>query len=157
MGYWKNSKEILGGKKVSFLPKKFQLLWSKLDVNTKGTMTIKIYYHQKCTTCKRALKFLDDRGLDYERVVITEKAPSIAELKKALLSVKEIRKLFNTSGMEYRNRKLKDKVSEMTEDEAFELLNGNGMLVKRPFLIHDKGVFVGFKESEWNTTLCRSE
>ncbi len=116
-------------------------------------MSVKVYYHQKCTTCKKALKFLDDNGVDYNGVVITEKAPSVAELKKALRSVEKLRKLFNTSGMEYRNRNLKDKIPEMSEKEAFDLLSNNGMLVKRPFLISPKGVLVGFKQTEWEELL----
>lgn len=116
-------------------------------------MTIKVYYHKKCTTCKKALKFLDDRGIDYQGVVITDKAPSTSELKKALKSLHEIRKLFNTSGMEYRSKNLKDKISSMSEDEALDMLSNNGMLVKRPFLIHPKGVLVGFKEADWQAQL----
>lgn len=112
-------------------------------------MSVKVYYHKKCTTCKKALKFLEDNGVDYKGFVITEKAPSVAELKKALASVGALRKLFNTSGMEYRSRNLKDKIPNMSDEEAFDMLSSNGMLVKRPFLITPKGVLVGFKQAEW--------
>lgn len=119
-------------------------------------MTIKVYHHKKCTTCKKALKFLEDNNIEYKSVVITEQAPSIKELKQALKSLNNMRKLFNTSGMEYRSRNLKEKIPTMNENEALEILNGNGMLVKRPFLITNDTVLVGFKETEWEETLLNS-
>lgn len=112
-------------------------------------MNIFINY-AKCGTCKNAKKFLESRGIDFQDRQIVENNPTAEELKKYLkLSGQPVKKFFNTSGILYREMNLKDKVATGTEDELLEILASNGMLVKRPLLISEKGVLIGFKEQEW--------
>lgn len=107
-----------------------------------------------CTTCKKAKKWLDDHQISYEDRHIKEQNPSLDELKawreKSGLPLK---KFFNTSGLLYKSMNLKDKLPEMTEEEQYALLSTDGMLVKRPIIVHNDFVLVGFKESEWNEKL----
>jgi arsenate reductase len=106
--------------------------------------------YSKCTTCQKAKKWLDDRGARYEIRDIKEKKPSYNELKAWLpASGLPVRKIFNTSGLLYKSLNLKDKLSSMNEEECLKLLETDGMLVKRPLLIGDGVVLVGFKEAEW--------
>lgn len=111
-------------------------------------------HYSKCSTCKKAKKWLDDRGFDYTERHIVEENPTAKELKawheKSGLPLK---RFFNTSGMRYRELGLKDKLKDMSEDEQYELLATDGMLVKRPLLVYDDGVLVGFKEKEWEEKL----
>lgn len=115
---------------------------------------MKVYSYKKCSTCQKALKFLDKKGVEVSVVDITEKPPTKTELKKMLKSYDgEIKKLFNTSGMVYREKNIKEKLPKMSNDEAIDLLSSNGKLIKRPFLLKgDQGV-VGFKEDQWNSLL----
>lgn len=110
--------------------------------------------YPKCTTCQRAKKWLEDHDLEFDLRDIKEDNPSVEELKawheKSNLPLK---RFFNTSGMAYRAQKLKDKLPEMTEAEQYELLATDGMLVKRPILVTDELVLVGFKEAEWEKAL----
>src|SRR4051812_29709769 len=111
--------------------------------------SIKIYEYDKCSTCKKALKFLDQKKIKYERVAITESPPSVAELKKMLGFLKgDLKKLFNTSGVLYREMGLSSKMETMPVDEAIRLLSKNGKLIKRPFIISDSVGLVGFNETE---------
>lgn len=107
-----------------------------------------------CSTCKRAEKFLRDNGIDFTARNIKEEKPGFEELKmfheKSNLPLK---KFFNTSGMVYRSLGLKDKISEMSEDEMLHLLASDGMLVKRPLLVLEDEVLVGFKEEDWRGKL----
>ncbi|MCB1179305.1 MAG: arsenate reductase family protein [Leptospiraceae bacterium] len=112
-------------------------------------MKLKVYEYNRCNTCRNALKYLDSKKVDYQKVPIRETPPSKAELKKMLGYVGEIKKLFNTSGGDYKELKIKDKIKTMTKDEAFELLSSNGNLVKRPFVLGKDFGMVGFKEEEW--------
>ena len=106
--------------------------------------------YPKCTTCKKALKYLKDHGIEIEERHIVENNPTAEELKKWLdKSGLPIKKFFNTSGVLYKEMQLKDKVGQMTEEEAIALLSTNGMLVKRPLLITEDQVLVGFKEAEY--------
>lgn len=106
--------------------------------------------YDRCTTCKKAQKWLDDKGVEYEVRPIKEKNPTEIELAKWVKkSGKEVRKFFNTSGQLYREMGLSAKIKDMSEQEMIELLSTDGMLVKRPLLITDNDVLVGFKESEW--------
>ncbi len=111
-------------------------------------------HYPKCSTCKKAKKWIDDRGLDYTDRHIVEENPTAKELKawheKSGLPLK---RFFNTSGMRYREHGLKDKLKDMSEEEQYELLATDGMLVKRPLLVYDDGVLVGFKEKEWEEAL----
>lgn len=110
--------------------------------------------YPKCSTCKKAQKWLDDNGIEYETRDIKENNPTYDELKewhgKSNLPLK---KFFNTSGLLYRSMNLKDKLVDMSEEEQLELLATDGMLVKRPIIITDNTVLVGFKEKEWENVL----
>lgn len=118
-------------------------------------MTLTIYIHPRCSTCKKALKFLEQENVPYESVSIIEHPPSVNELKEMLFVYQgEIKKLFNTSGDEYRRLELKDRLPSMSADEALLLLSGNGMLIKRPFLVMPNGKgLAGFKEEEWRKAI----
>lgn len=109
-----------------------------------------IYIYGNCSTCRDALRWLDARGISYETKAIRETPPSPAELKSMLAARGgDLRKLFNTSGMDYRELGLKDQLPKMREAEAFALMGGNGNLVKRPFALGDGKALVGFKPAEW--------
>ena len=113
-------------------------------------MPQKIYEYPKCSTCRKALKWLDAKGIEYTKIDITEKPPTKTELKKMLAHYDgEIRRLFNTSGIQYRELKIKDKLPKMSAAEAIDLLSSNGKLVKRPFVLTKDAGAVGFKEDEW--------
>lgn len=114
---------------------------------------MKVYEHPKCSTCKKAREYLKKKGISPEYVDITRAAPSREELKRAFALNGKVKTLFNTSGMLYRELKLKERLELMTDDEALDILSKQGMLVKRPFLITEKGILVGFKEKEWESTL----
>lgn len=110
--------------------------------------------YPKCTTCKRAKKWLDEHQVSYEERHIVEDNPKAEELKKWIAkSGLPIKHFFNTSGMKYRDLGLKDRLPEMTEEEQIELLATDGMLVKRPLVIGDDFVLVGFKEEQWGNTI----
>ena len=112
---------------------------------------MKFICYPKCTTCKKAQNWLDSKGADYTLRDIKTDNPSYEELKewyeKSGLSLK---KFFNTSGMIYRSMNLKDKLDEMTDEEKLRLLAEDGILVKRPILLTEDRVLLGFKESEWS-------
>ena len=112
---------------------------------------IKVYCYSKCSTCKKALKWLDDKGVKYQLIDIKEEHPDEKTLrslhKKSGLPLK---RFFNTSGMLYRELELSKKLPDMSEDEQFKLLASDGMLVKRPLLITKDRVLTGFKEKEWD-------
>lgn len=117
-------------------------------------MSILFIEYPKCTTCKKAKKWLDDQGIAYEDRHIKEQNPTAEELanwyQKSGLPIK---RFVNTSGMLYREMNLKDKLPTMTEEEILELLATDGMLVKRPLVIGDDVVLTGFKEAEWTEKL----
>lgn len=112
---------------------------------------MKLYQYPKCSTCRKAIKFLNEQGIEIKSIDITEKPPAKTELKAMLASYAgDIRKLFNTSGVQYRELKMKDKLPSMSAKEAIDLLAGNGKLIKRPFLLNaDKQGIVGFKDADW--------
>lgn len=106
--------------------------------------------YPKCSTCQKALKWLDDKGLEYTQRDIKTQNPTFEELKGWYgMSGMPLRKFFNTSGLLYKSMALKDKLPAMSEDEMLELLSTDGMLVKRPLLIGEGFVLVGFKEAQW--------
>jgi len=106
--------------------------------------------YSKCTTCQKAKKWLDDNKIKYTERPIKEKNPSLKELKAwHKLSGLPLKKFFNTSGLLYKDLQLKDKLPTMSEKEQLELLATDGMLVKRPLLVGDDFVLVGFREDEW--------
>lgn len=110
--------------------------------------------YPKCTTCRKAKQYLDALGLSYEDRNIKEENPTAEELGAWYpKSGKDLKAFFNTSGQIYRGEGLKDKLPSMTEQEKLALLATNGMLVKRPILVVDDKVVVGFKEAEWEALL----
>ena len=115
---------------------------------------IKFICYPKCTTCQKAQKWLDDNKIEYEFRDIKLDNPTLDELtewyKESGLPLK---KFFNTSGLLYKSLDLKNKLPTMNDDEMLKLLASDGMLVKRPLVIGEKFVFVGFKETEWGMKL----
>lgn len=111
--------------------------------------------YPKCSTCKKAKKWLDEHGVEYIDRHIVEDNPSADELRAwQAKSGLPLRRFFNTSGMLYRELGVKKRFEEgMTDDEAFELLATNGMLVKRPLVVGNDFVLIGFKEPEWEERL----
>jgi len=113
-------------------------------------MDVTIYHYEKCGTCKKALKWLDGRNVSYTTVPIREQPPKPAELHAMLEAYDgEIKQLFNVSGVDYRALNLKEKLPEMSTDEAVALLAGNGNLIKRPFVTGPGIALVGFDPVAW--------
>ena len=110
--------------------------------------------YPKCTTCQKAKQGLCDNGISFEERNIKEKNPTIEELKAwHKQSGLPLKKFFNTSGLQYKALGLKDKLPTMSEEEQFALLASDGMLVKRPILVGNDFVLVGFKKADWETQL----
>lgn len=106
--------------------------------------------YPKCSTCKKAKKWLDDNKIEYIDRHIVEKTPSKEELKQWIAkSGLPIKKFFNTSGNVYKEMDLKTKLESMSDDEKIKLLSENGMLIKRPLVIGDNLILVGFNETQW--------
>lgn len=106
--------------------------------------------YPKCSTCQKAKKWLDENGISYDDRHIVEQNPTAEELKEWMVrSGQPLKKFFNTSGMLYRSMELKDNLSSMNEEEQLALLETNGMLVKRPLLIGEDRVLIGFRPKEW--------
>ena len=118
-------------------------------------MSVLFVEYPKCSTCQKAKKWLDQRGVEYKDRHIKEQNPKEEELREwHARSGLPLKKFFNTSGGQYKALGLKDKLPAMTEDEQFALLATDGMLVKRPILVLDDGrVLVGFREAEWAEAL----
>ena len=111
---------------------------------------IKVYCYSKCSTCRKALKWLDDKGIKYESIDIKTEHPDKNTLRMYYeKSGLPLKKFFNTSGMQYREMGLSKKLPDMSEDEQLALLASDGMLVKRPLVVSDGFVLTGFKEEEW--------
>ena len=107
-------------------------------------------YYPKCSTCQKAKKWLDEKNIEYTERHIVENNPTYDELKKWYpKSGLPLKKFFNTSGLLYKEMKLKDKLPMMSEEEQLKLLAANGMLVKRPLIVKEDKVLVGFRETEW--------
>ena len=113
-----------------------------------------IYTYKNCGTCRKATKFLQLRGIDYEEKPIREVPPTIKELASMLKTYNgQIKYLFNSSSQDYRKFGLKDKLATIKQEEAFGYLQRNGNLIKRPFLIGENVALLGFKDSEWASLL----
>ncbi len=111
-------------------------------------------YYPKCSTCRKAKKWLDENGIDYTERLIVEDNPTKEELSKWSSEGNiPLTKFFNTSGKLYREMQLKDVVKTAPDEKLLELLSSNGMLVKRPILVKDRLVLIGFKEGEWEGNL----
>lgn len=112
----------------------------------------KVYSYKKCSTCVKALKFLDKKKITPNVIDITAQPPTKAELETMLSNYDgELKRLFNTSGVAYRENNIKDKLPTMTKAQALTMLSKNGKLVKRPFVLKGKKGLVGFKEDEWKS------
>lgn len=119
-------------------------------------MAITIYQYPKCDTCRKALKWLDDQGIEHTPVHIVDHPPSKATLKKAAkLANVPVAKMFNTSGQSYRQGGFKEKLAKMSDAQAFDALAADGKLVKRPLVIGDGFALVGFREAEWAEKIRR--
>ena len=117
---------------------------------------IQVYCYSKCTTCKKALKWLDDNKIQYELIDVKENHPDEKTLRSLhRKSGLPLRRFFNTSGLIYREMELSKKLPDMSEDDMFKLLASDGMIVKRPLLVSDDKVLVGFKEDEWKSLVGR--
>ena len=117
-------------------------------------MGLKIYTYKNCGTCRKALKWLDAHDVAYSEIPIRERPPTKTELKRMLGYLGgDIKKLFNTSGGDYKALNLKEKLPKMSRAEALELLSRNGNLVKRPFVVSGDRGTVGFKEEVWREML----
>ena len=111
---------------------------------------MKVYCYSKCSTCRKALKWLDEKGVEHEIIDIKENHPDESALREYYSkSGLPLKRFFNTSGMQYRELGLSKKLPDMSEDEQLALLATDGMLVKRPLLVGDGFVLTGFKEAEW--------
>lgn len=110
--------------------------------------------YPKCSTCKNAKKWLDDHGISYSARHIKEQNPTYDELRAwHIRSGMPLKKFFNTSGLLYQSMNLKEKLPSMTEDEQLRLLASDGMLVKRPLVVSDDLILIGFRPEEWERTL----
>lgn len=108
--------------------------------------------YPKCSTCQKAKKWLTEHHMEFEERDIKDQNPNAGELKEwHMKSGLPLKRFFNTSGMLYKEMNLKEKLPDMSEEEQYSLLATNGMLVKRPILITDETVLVGFKEKEWES------
>lgn len=106
--------------------------------------------YPKCTTCQKAKKWLDGKGRPYTERNIKENCPTVEELKEwHKKSGLPLKRFFNTSGLIYKEKNLKEKLPTMSEEEQYQLLATDGMLVKRPLLVMENTVLVGFREAEW--------
>lgn len=111
-------------------------------------------FYNKCSTCQKAKKWLEANGISVQERPIKEENPTAEELKKwHVMSGLPLKKFFNTSGLLYKSMNLKDKLKEMSEEEQYQLLASDGMLVKRPLLVGDDFILIGFKEEQWNEKL----
>lgn len=117
-------------------------------------MKVQFIEYPKCTTCQRAKKWLDEHQVSYTDRHIVENNPTYSELAQWLvLSKLDIKKFFNTSGIKYREMDLSNKLQTMSQEEKLSLLATDGMLVKRPLIIGDDFILIGFKEAEWEKKL----
>lgn len=110
--------------------------------------------YPKCSTCKKAKKWLEENNIKFKERNIVEETPTEKELNEWIKESKiEIKKWFNTSGLKYKELNLKEKLQNMSKEEKIELLASDGMLIKRPILITEKDIFIGFNEEQWKTKL----
>ena len=117
-------------------------------------MTITIYHYQGCSTCKKALKWLDTHGVAHQRIDIVVSPPTQADLAKALTQGGlPLRSLFNTSGQSYRDGNFKERLPKLSEAEALAALASDGKLIKRPLVLSDKVALAGFNEAAWTKAL----
>jgi arsenate reductase len=114
---------------------------------------LRVFQYPNCSTCKKALRWLDAQGIAYRSTNIVEQPPSLSLLKKARKSGVPLTKLFNTSGQSYRAGNFKAKLATMSEAEALDALAADGKLVKRPFVMGEGVVLLGFREEDYSAAL----
>ena len=112
-------------------------------------MSLRVWAYQGCDTCRKAQRFLTERKIAHGLIAIREHPPGVAELRAMLAHVGDLRRLFNTSGGDYKKLNMKERLPSMSVDEALALLSANGNLVKRPFALGKNRGAVGFKPEEW--------
>ena len=116
-------------------------------------MSLSLYWYPKCGTCRKAKKWLDDHGIEYDEIHIVENPPTRQQLEEMYQqSGRELKKFFNTSGQKYRDLGLKDKMGRASDSELLDLLASDGMLIKRPIVYDGTKVTVGFNEEEFEQT-----
>jgi arsenate reductase (glutaredoxin) len=115
-------------------------------------MAVKVYQYAKCSTCRKALKWLDGRSVDYTSVDIVTTPPKKAELNRALESGVPLKKLFNTSGQSYRDGGWGQKLASASKAQALDALAADGKLIKRPFIVVDDSFLIGFDEAAYEST-----
>ena len=121
-------------------------------------MKVLFIEYPKCSTCQKAKKWLEQNNIEFDDRHIVENNPTKDELRKWIKqSGYDIKKFFNTSGMKYKELNLKEKLPNMTDDEKIQILSKDGMLVKRPLIITDDLILVGFREKEWEQLKNREE
>ena len=125
--------------------------WVQRHAGWRKEVFMKFYGYNKCATCRKAQNFLAGKKIDFEEIDITENPPPKTVLKQAMQAV-GMKKLFNTSGVQYKELKIKDRINTMTEAEALTLLASNGRLIKRPIAVAGDRVTVGFNEDEYKKT-----
>ena len=115
-------------------------------------MALKIYEYKRCGTCRNSLKYLDSKKVSYDAVAIRDTPPTLNELNFMLAKTGELKKLLNTSGLDYRALNMKDKVKELSTEEILEMLTQNGNLINRPFVIDEENniAITGFKADAWD-------
>lgn len=122
------------------------------DIREEGMSVMKNMFieYPKCSTCKKAEKWLEENDVDFTDRNIVEETPTVEELTKWIKkSGQDIKRWFNTSGLKYKELNLKDKLASMTDKEKIELLASDGMLIKRPVFVSDKAIVIGFREEMW--------
>jgi len=113
------------------------------------TVPLRLYAYDKCDSCRKAIRFLRNRNIAFELLPIREQPPTEPELRRVLQRMGQLRRLFNTSGQDYRALGLAEKLASLSDDEALALLARNGSLVKRPLVIGKEWATAGFNEAEW--------
>jgi arsenate reductase len=113
------------------------------------TMPLRVYAYDKCDSCRKAIRFLRDRNLAFALLPIRQQPPTASELRLVLRRMGQLRRLFNTSGQDFRALGLSEKLADLSENEALALLASNGNLVKRPLVVGDDWATAGFNEAEW--------
>ena len=114
---------------------------------------LRFYAYKGCDSCRKARKWLTENGIEFTEIAIRETPPARDELQNALTALGNLRLLFNTSGADYRQLGMKDKLSGMDDEDALKILSQNGNLVKRPFLTGTDISLVGFKPDDWERAL----
>lgn len=115
---------------------------------------MKLYGYKKCSTVKKAKKWLQENNINFEEIDLVDTPPTKEEIKKIYeVSGQDLKKFFNTSGVKYRELGLKDVVKTASEDELLDLLASDGKLIKRPLLVNNEKVLIGFKENEYKENL----